>query len=343
MVTKAYYVSQDLEKIVARWCAKEKLSAPARPFFDELRTDLERELQHAFRDEVEGEAGEKYRVAIKPIRIDQFSELRRKRGDRSEFWIALDDITVPSFDYHLQVTRIYDRDARKLGVGSRNGAKTILQQIADCQAKYGTYSSTKDRPTIVLADDGAYEGGSILDIARRLKQQNLSVSKVKLGFATGKGYDAIRKAMCPPEFDEHVTISVSHSQDIEGVHVWVCERDFYLGVPRGGRTYGVPQQPDGAAPHDLPISFPYVEPFAVSRGGGSMAVGKFSFGRAQIEASIRLWSEIQKVNGGQIFLVEDIPRFPGPGLEGEQMLHAKTPWLEYIKKVAAITFSDIAG
>lgn len=342
MGEKTYYVSQDLETIMARWCGDpvRALIAPNPSFFEELRSDLVSAIQHAFRDEVEDELGKKYRVVVHALGLLDLRDVRREPGDRREFWITLDDITVPSWDYHLEVTRIYDRDARKLGVGSRNRTKTILQQIADCQAKYAAYAETTSNPKIVLADDGAYEGGSILRVARELKKHGLPVHTVKLGFATSKGYDAILTEMQPPEFDRHVNLGVSSSSKTEGIHVWVCERDFYLGVPRSGRTYGILQQPDGAAPHKLPICFPYVEPFAVSRGGGSMNVGKFSFGRSQIEASIRLWSEIERLND-KTFLVSDIPRFPGPGLEAECALYAELPWIEYIKKVASLTFSDI--
>jgi hypothetical protein len=338
MDQKLYYVSQDLETIMTRWCEDpaRKLISPDPSFFEGLRSDLARAIQHAVRDGVKDESGRKFEIVVRTLELRDLKELRREPGDRREFWIALDDVTVPSWDFHLQVTRIYDCDARKLGVGSRDGDRTILQQIADCQAKYAAYERTTSDPRIVLADDGAYEGGSIIDLAHKLKKHDLPVSTVKLGFATSKGYDAIRAALRPPEFDIHASVGVSNSTDI----VWVCERDFYLGVPRGGRTYGLTQKPDDAVPHKLPISFPYVEPFAVARGGGAMDVGKYSFGRSQIEASIRLWSEIERLNN-KVFLVSDIPRFPGPGLEKEYAIYKGLPWIEYIRKVASLTFSDI--
>lgn len=342
MKTKHYYVSQDLETIVSRWCQDERkdagcLKCPPAELFEELRADLIAALEHAFREPV---GDDKHKVAIKPLRLTDLHVIRRDPSDKRDFWITLDDVAVPSHDYHLEITRIYDMDARKIGVGPRIGAKTLLQQVADCQAKYFEYARTALDPQIVLVDDGAYEGGSVLAVADMLKKHDLPVSVVNLGFSTSKGLKAIAEALCPPEFEQHATIGVSKFIEIDAVHVWVCERDFYLGVPRSGRTFGFSEKPDRALPHQSRISFPYVEPFAVARGGGSIDIGKYSFGRAQVLASIRLWSEIERLNN-RTFMVADIPRFPGPGLEREYAIYEKTPWIEYIRKIALPVFSDI--
>ena len=339
MDTKRYFVSQDLETIVTRWCDGQSWKAPEAVFFGKLRARLIEALKHAFREPVEYDAT-RYRIEISPLKLDSLCAIRRDPNDKSEFWIALDDIAVSSCDVHLEITRIYDCDARKIGVGSRDRARTLLQQVAECQRKYSDYARKIAKPKIVLADDGAYEGASIIAVARMLQRQGLPISTVKLGFATSKAVEAIINTLRPPEFSIATDLSVANIVGNDVVHVWVCERDFYLGVPRSGRTYGLPHDPDGAAPHEYPISFPYVEPFAVSRGGGSIDIGKFSFGRSQIEASIDLWNEIQRLNK-TILYVSDAPRFPGPGLETEYEANKDKELISYIKAFASFAYAGI--
>jgi hypothetical protein len=234
--------------------------------------------------------------------------------------------------------RLYDQDGFKVGVGSRPLGKDVDEQLSDCERVYNSTASPK--PVIVLADDGTYSGSSIVEAATLLKNRRIIVQKIKLGFCTNEGMDTIYKLAEEgfPALELSPSLIVDKARG--HVYTWVCERDFYLGVPRSGRPYGSLKKSGRADPSENPIAFAYIEPFAASRRGGGVKRGLIAFSRDQILRSLDLWRAIEDANHVR-FKVSDIPRFPGPGLEKEYEHYRDKYWTDYIYAVAGVMFCDL--
>jgi hypothetical protein len=196
-----------------------------------------RDLQDlVFKDTPEGES--LIEVHFSPLK--DFDHLvKRKTDDR--FWIALDDVYVRNEDksskaertfFRLHVTRLYDKHGlRKLGLGARPEAtqKTIPRQLEDC---WSAYVAAGKPSKVVLADDGTFTGDTILEVIKGLRKSNIRVREIRMGFARKDSLDEFYKS--DPSFD----IIPGFTKSKNGLLDWVCERDFFIGAPRSGRTLG---------------------------------------------------------------------------------------------------------
>ena len=117
---------------------------------------------------------------------------------------------------------------------------------------------------------------------------------------------------------------------------WVCERDFYLGVPQSGHTYGNLSK-FGPQAYKIPIGWPYIYGFGNMEKGASIKEGAYELSFLQIIESFKLWNKIEQLNNKN-FNVEHIPRFPGPGAGSSYKEFKEMKWLEYIKMIARIYY-----
>jgi hypothetical protein len=324
------------------------MRCPEASLFSELRESLITNLQRAFGEienpdlpdgvDVEDPVnGKQVSIEVRYIPRQRLSTLVRSKAN-DEFWIALDDIYISpkEADAVLRVSRVFDVNGRRIGVASRYPKVSISDEVSQCVAKYNESGRGK---RVVLADDGTYSGGTIVEAIKWLKARHITVDRIYLGFCTKDGetkiYDELEALQYPP-----VEIGASLMVDKRNVFVWVCERDFYLGAPRSGRTLGKRTLNKEAETSDSEIGFSYVMPFAGKRKGGNIEQGDWNgFSRSQVRDSIKLWEAIESVNSiAKPFTVEDIGRFPGPGASDKYEQYRRKPWIEYIRDVVAPYF-----
>lgn len=330
--TRLYYVTEDLQEIMERWCESRQLRPAPNLVFETLRDRLQSNLDDVFSVAVEDEASKTaIHIEVRYVYRKRLRTLIREEND-GEFWIALDDVCVPRAEVQLDLCRLYDQDGFKIGVGSRPQGKTLEEQLHDCERAYNALAGPK--PVVVLADDGTYTGDSIVEAAHALGERGIVVQRVNLGFCTNEGAARIQQSLPGIEIGASVIVDKTRH-----VYHWMTERDFYLGVPRSGSPYGSLQ---GKRPMacEIPIGLAYLEPFSASRRTGKIRRGLMAFSRSQILSSLELWKAVEEANGLRL-RVSDIPRFPGPGLVPEYRRYADTLWLDYIYLVAEMMFSDL--
>ena len=327
---KLYFVTQDLRFLMRAWCLDPRHNfrkAPDDAFFDKLQESLKKNLsQNAFatapkekdKDGKESEFG----IDVRYVTAAELPSLRRTNFI-DEFWITLDTVYVPKSDAQVDICRIF-WGPDKISRGPREGEVHLDGQ---CDGIIKKYCDSKKKK-VVLADDGTYSGNSVVEILKALrKKKGISVDEIRLGLCTVKSFGAIGQCA----LEEGLPAMVYQPSIVVGdlfVHDWICERDFYLGVPRSGRTYGTESSPGMAYPHkECSLGRPYVYPFGDPKdAAGITDFEKFS--RQQILDSMMLWREIETLNG-KILKVRDVPRFPGLSPK-DYLAYQEMDWIQYI-------------
>lgn len=309
-----YLVTEDLSKLVTRWCKKRHEPFPDIRFFESIMTSLCDALQrHCFPDE---------KIKVVHLPQESFADILDRRRSRdaerlNEFWVALDDvyadIGVQGEDgFHISITRFVDKDDVNLKRGARPESPftSIDEQIKDC-AKCWAGSSGREKRPVVLVDDGTFTGGTIIKVLKQLANHGMLVNTIRLGVANPDAINAIAEwkheetqhsvgflgclKLCPPVFD------------------WVAERDFFPGVPFSGRAVGRMEDgivsPIRASHSNGPFRKSYLSGWGQIQSWAQLTTGKDAFTRAALELSIQLWEELEK-RWGRPILVSDLDAIP---------------------------------
>jgi len=205
--------------------------------------------------------------------------------------VSIDQIYNNS-DYHLESNRISDLNTMEIiGEAQRPGHPSLLDQVS---------SLPKGKP-ITLVDDGCFSGDTLFRIYQLMTDQGYEVDKIIVGIIIDRSDNRFVR-----EYPEVILESVSEFNDVID---WVCERDFYIGVPLSGRTAGT-KEDDIVRPCDPGISLPYCLPFGDPIKGASIPTDKaVEFSRFIIGLSCELWEEVEHLSSKTV-TCEDIPRLP---------------------------------
>jgi hypothetical protein len=308
---KIYIITQDLDHILNTWLHKKGMRPLPQSVFDDLRERLSEDLRAvAFGNSDAGGA-----VSIRFQTRHRLNNLEKADND-SRFWIAMDDVYVPKSNFLVQVTRVYDKHGEHLlGRSHRPESEgdSLPIQIHRCRDAYDMFKKTTGnlRPEVVLADDGTFTGDSVLEILESLYEEaEIDVTHLCFAFQTTESLIKIRDKLRAQ--GRNISYSPSEVISATGLVDWVCERDFFLGVPRSGRTAG--SMDDGkVVPSANPIiGYPYVCPWGPIREGANVEVGQFELSARLTSHSIELWQAVERANGGRKLKVSELPRFPGP-------------------------------
>lgn len=278
-----YLVTKDVQQLVSKWAIERGFAAPEEEFFNLIGSQLQQKLKSYFpQDEV-------WQLPYKLVktRIDFWMCTARIFGYPV---IALDDgLYVERADFYLQTSRLINVKGQAIGLGSR-----ISKSLEDQVEKIAEHLEKKK---VTLVDEGAYTGSGIIELSKILNNHGISVKAIILGIATREASENI-KSQLP---DAHWAIGFTFSPVID----WVCERDFYPGVPLSGRLIGrqgLPIQPETGAP--------YLIPFGDPEKWASIPLDKVNdFSRFCLEQAILLWKGIEKCSG-KIVRCCDLSRRP---------------------------------
>lgn len=94
--------------------------------------------------------------------------------------VSLDRVYVLDADQYLEVTRITDPETGEVRIAERPGTKPLQEQISDL----------KRYQRIVLADVGAFEGTTLLEICGAIEKEGIAIEGSYLGVSN---YEANRK------------------------------------------------------------------------------------------------------------------------------------------------------
>jgi hypothetical protein len=286
-----YIITEDLEILMRRWSEKTGIAIPDADFFREMRVELCLTLKEFFVD-----AKISY---IQYATLAQQMAERIERASETSIVVSIDRV-YDSAPFHLESNRVADLETMKiLGETERPGFPSITEQIA----------KLPNSKPITLADDGCFSGATLKQIVRKFHSYGKTVGKVIVGISINPSENVFVEAF------PQIPLCAVHT--VDQVKDWVCERDFYLGVPFSGRTAG--KKEGDIVKCIIPeIALAYCYPFGDPIDGASVPT---QFGRAfseqVIRQSTRLWNEIGRIRNSPI-LCSEVPRLPKGIVSGNQ-------------------------
>ncbi len=266
-----YLVTSDVQELLTKWVSDRGFVVPQKGFFLQMQGSLKKELQRCLPGE--------------DIKFLSYLELRELINN----CLSLASLNYPSIisldggvyvtnpDFRLDTSRIINEKRELIGLGSRT-TESIDTQIQKILAQ------VQDTP-IVLVDEGAYTGAGIAEVITMLQNNCIRVQSVVWGMATLEAYDCVKE-----QFPE---IQLTPGLLFASITDWVCERDFYPGVPLSGRLVGnedgLPLLPETGAP--------YVLPFGDPENWASIPKSRIdNFSTFCLKETISLWREVEKLS-----------------------------------------------
>lgn len=277
---KSYVITEDLEILMQRWSKKSGFLCPSHDFFSDLQKRLIDYLKIIF-------------PKIVLIRADELSHrLKGKINQTKGTTVVSIDLIYNNAQYHLQSNRCADLDTMEIiGEAQRPGSISLFEQIQQLP---------KDKP-LTIVDDGCFSGVTLRRIYEFILNQGLTIQNIVVGILIDRANnDLVRN---------YPKVSLQAVYEYDKVIDWLCERDFFIGIPLSGRTAGQ-KNGDKVVPFNPEIALPYCLPFGDPIKGASIPAERaIEFSCFDIQLSQRLWEEVERVSGRKV-LCQDIPRLP---------------------------------
>lgn len=312
-----YIVTEDLSTLISDWCQQISKPAPRKEFFDNILERLCKALEaHCFMDS---------EIRVFPLQMDSFSDvLRRSHPDHAkEFWICLDEVFPKAckpgeYDFCLSISRLVDEDGNDLGRGARPESPydTLEEQISRCAEHYRRTIEKRSFP-VVLVDDGTFDGHTVVTVLGLLAREGILVETVRLGVAKLNGIKNITRWEYPlpqsKKAEVHRVRFLGCSKLCPPIFDWICERDFFPGVPFGGRALGDLQSgrliPKRLLSGSKSVRQAYLEGWGRPREWAGLLKGIKRFTWEAIGLSIELWEHLENLWSEKI-LVRTLPSLP---------------------------------
>lgn len=289
-----YVVTEDVEVLLGRWAARHGFTLPSPRFFTQLSAGLAKILLEYF----------------PAVWVESYEDFKRRITQHLNCGlciVSIDEVYVDNAHKTLQITRLIDDELNDLGRGSRLPAMNLEEQV------YRIADEFRDRP-IAIVDDGCWSSGTISETVQQLRESGLNVQRVFVGLSS----PAARENFLH-RFDG--AISFKSNWEVEGLIDWVCQRDFFPGVPLSGKQIGtkkmLPIIPETGAPYVLPFGDPV-------HWASIPKENEKQFSARVIDLTIKLWEEIEATSKHPV-TIADLDRIPR-GLqkhEGRLVHHLK--------------------
>lgn len=215
MKIRTYVISQDLWILFSIWAKQLGFKIPDKNYFTDLSQGIASDLQSIF-----DKSGK--RIDVKLISSDK---LHKRIGWKlskvpNDAIISLDKVYFEG-DFQLEINRAVQKEGEKwkdLKECNRPGFISINQQ-------FDSICSKINGNRVLVVDDGCWSGNSISWAVKELQKRNINVDRVLVGIFIDSGKSLLN---VPLEF------IIRYS--VDSILDWICERDFLLGAPYGGRT-----------------------------------------------------------------------------------------------------------
>jgi hypothetical protein len=216
MKIRTYVISQDLWILFSGWAKRLGFKIPDKNYFIDLSKGIASDLQSIFDKSGRG-------INVELISSDK---LHKQIGWKlpkasNDAIISLDKVYFAG-NFQLEINRAVRKEREKwedLDECSRPGFISIDQQFDSICSKINGNNR------VLVVDDGCWSGDSISWAVKELQKRNINVDKVLVGIFIDSGKSLLN---VPLEF------IIRYSAD--SILDWICERDFLLGAPYGGRT-----------------------------------------------------------------------------------------------------------
>lgn len=151
-------------------------------------------------------------------------ELARERWPNAYLVSACPEIPIPEEGMYLEVSRLYALRAEFMGVGSRPGFPTLVEQLRS--------GIPEDRQQdVVIVEDGIYSGATVERIVEAMKINGITPKGMVAGFAFPQARPIIDSI-------EHGGTPVLLARDLSNPVAWHPDHDFFPLVPGCGRVVG---------------------------------------------------------------------------------------------------------
>lgn len=300
-----YVVTEDLSPLLGTWARRKGFTLPGPEFFQDLRTRLIADLRLVLSAQ----------YPDPEILYLPFAELRQQAAaglaahPSDVPLVTLDHHYFPTIERVVDVTRLSEKKPggwRKLrGVGTRVDCPSVEEQIAAVSR-----SLPVGTETIGLVDDGLWSGTTTLAVADLFwRHCGIRTDRIMVALMVESPDTADRLL----EVAHPSIISLARRFPLRqgGVIDWICERDWYMGVPLGGRTVG----PESRPYLHLDVGAYYLDPFDdkflgdpadwASLDGPAVA----AFSRRRIEDAIELFEAVSAASQRPVLSV-DLERWP---------------------------------
>lgn len=282
-----YIVTEDIEELLKRWARKRGFLLPDCKFFTQLTAQLAEILSDYF-----------------PVLwVESFGDFRQRMAqyiDGQTALVSIDEVYIEEADHYIRMTRLINFDMVEIGRGSRSANESVDAQIKRAVEEIG------QRP-VTICDDGCWTGGSIIELVEEFQTLGVKVEQVIVGLS---GKETRRKLLA--KFGSG--LDFKSGWEIEDLIDWVCERDFFPGVPLSGKLVG---DKDTHLAHNPEIGASYLMPFGKPTEWASIPESKAAeFSERCLTLAIKLWEEIERVSGKTVNL-GDLDRIP-LGLQGQE-------------------------
>lgn len=244
-----YLVTGDLAIVVTEWAQRHGFSVPARFFFGTLMDGLVNELKRIFEPRGVDVVFIPWRTTTRRL----MDLIERERNGLP--LVSLDSIFVREADLPLFTTRLMGHSKHPdnptwndLGKGNRFGTPMIQTQLDAIER----HSAVSESRVIAIVDDGVWTGGTFFAVDKIFRERGIEIKKFLVGLR-------IRQAKRTEEIraiqDRLFAAEGGEFKPGEVVD-WVVERDFYVGVPFGGRTLGQKVDEQPRPPTQVTIHYP---------------------------------------------------------------------------------------
>ncbi|PIR92705.1 hypothetical protein COU01_00330 [Candidatus Falkowbacteria bacterium CG10_big_fil_rev_8_21_14_0_10_44_15] len=299
-----YIISEDLYPLMQTWSEKTQFIVPDKEWFARnhqyLREAVNKVLNTGTKIYIIDSQPYHYIVsALQPMIYDFM-------GKEIDFdsVISLDKVYPLALSckvFSLHITRGIDGHGRDLGRQVYPHTPPLETQISNFQKTVSGFNYN-----VVVVDDGMWTGNTMQWALQTLREHHYTVVGVVVGLCIRK-----RGKVTDLELPHHKICAVqTYESDNRPVLDWVCERDFFPGIPFGGRTVFDNQLSSIFLPEQRKtIGAFYTEDPQWLQEWASIKDMNGEFRIFCIHRAISLFLEIERLSGRKVYL-GDLDRIP---------------------------------
>ena len=294
-----YVLTGDSYSLIAQWGNKNSFVVPSEQWFQRNSELLRAELALA--------------LVHNDIIVDLFSYRHILNGMHDAIYkaynhnpeielgsvVSLDRVYTMGLNWHhkecfmLEVNRAINMMGDNLERTSRPGAPSLGEQFRELRS---VLMSKK----VIVVDDGIWTGRTMCIALEQLEQHKIHPAAVVVGVRRQNGCDEKLGNIFPNNMYE----TELYEEGVRPADEWVCARDFFPGVPNGGRTVI-----DSSIDPDLSVGAYYINRAEWLKEWASVDDPDGEFRKFCFERSLDLFKKIEEFSEKSV-LIRDLARVP---------------------------------
>ncbi len=278
-------ITHDVEALLQSWASVSGFRLPSGRYFQLLRAELVRQL---------GNASDYGLFSLSYA--DLYRRLRRLASTMQQprtVAVSLDAHLVDYTPWCIEMTRLrHHRTLKKIGEGSRPGQPCIKEQVARVVAGLPSAHG------VHIVTDGCWTSSEVLLLQDLFRRHDIPVVQVTTGILVHDGEQELARAGIP----------VAEVFRFRSLYRWICERDYFPGVPRSGLNIGSVVN-GHLTSHPEDVGVPYILPFPQDIHDDLPHAQREQFSVWCLRAAQDMFTQIER-HSGRLVLLSDLHRLP---------------------------------